>query len=160
MKCENAYRVKKTFKQLLPNSTQNYIVSRRCKFGNWMNWLIFVSEMLNLLYWFINITCNQKIIKTTMMFSVVLVDIDNTQQHDSFQWIKICFIIYFAKCNIYIHIYTCILRKVKWRHNITEILLKMALNTIKQTKWNRNSPFTDTSALFSAKKNPIWINNS
>jgi hypothetical protein len=44
---------------------------------------------------------------------------------------------------------------MKSRHNITEILLKVALNTIKQTKLNQNSPFTDTSALFSAKKNPI-----
>ena len=68
--------LKKTFKQHLPNSTQNYIVLRRCKFGNWMNWFIFVSEMLNLFYWFINITCNQNINKTTMMFCIVLVDID------------------------------------------------------------------------------------
>jgi hypothetical protein len=108
----------------LTNSTQNYIVLRRCKFGNWMNWLIFVSEMLNLFYWFINITCNQKIIKTTMMFSVVLVDIDNTQQHDSFQWINICFIIYYSfnyRICIVLKLYNFALNslKVAWKFFLT-----------------------------------------
>jgi len=31
---------------------------------------------MNLFYWFINITCNQQINKTAMMFCIVSVDID------------------------------------------------------------------------------------
>jgi len=61
------------------------------------------------------------------------------------------------KCNIYLHIYTCTLLKMKSRHNITEILLKVALNTIKQTKWNKNSPSKDTSTSTSAKKKPFEL---
>jgi hypothetical protein len=36
------------------------MVLERCIFGSWMNWFIFVNEMINLFYWIINITCSQK----------------------------------------------------------------------------------------------------